>query len=239
MTALMAYLDYTYDNGCFPDSGATNHVTAEPSNLLQGTEYNGTNQLHVGNGAGLFIKMIGTTFIKSPVKPSISVALNDMLLVPNITKNLVSVSKFARDNHIFFEFHANYCCMKSQGTKEVLLEGILREDGLHCFKDFQPLHLQQSSKTDFPSVLNNSENSKSVFVSSKSCTSPYMMWNLRLGHPYHSIVHSILQKCNMHHINRTQIDFCNSCRVSKSHRLPTIKSYTEYSAPLELLFVDV
>lgn len=101
MAAFMAYSNHTYENGWFPDSGATNHVTVKSSNIFQGIEHTGSEQLYVGNGAGLCIKKIRTSFVNSSVKPFISLALNDFLLVPNITKNLLSVSKFAKDNMSF------------------------------------------------------------------------------------------------------------------------------------------
>uniref|UniRef100_A0A151UEF3 Uncharacterized protein n=1 Tax=Cajanus cajan TaxID=3821 RepID=A0A151UEF3_CAJCA len=49
----------------------------------------------------------------SPQNSHITLSLNNLLLVPSITKNLVSVSQFARDNDVFFEFHSNYCFVKS------------------------------------------------------------------------------------------------------------------------------
>lgn len=108
MASLSAYSNYFYDNGWFPDSRATNHVTTEPSNLYHGSEYSGSDQLYVGNGTSLLIKRIGNASVKSPINSSIYFSLNNMLLVPSITKNLVSVYKFAKDNHVFFEFHSDY-----------------------------------------------------------------------------------------------------------------------------------
>jgi histone deacetylase 1/2 len=49
--------------------------------------------------------------------------LNDLLHVPNISKNLLSVNKFAQDNNVVFEFHPHFCYVKSQDTRHILLEG--------------------------------------------------------------------------------------------------------------------
>lgn len=46
------------------------------------------------------------------------------------------MSKFARDNNVFFEFHSNYCVVKSQVTNEVLLQGSLGFYGLYVFPNF-------------------------------------------------------------------------------------------------------
>jgi len=59
--------------------------------------------------------------------------LHNMLHVPAITKNLINVSKFAKDNNIYFEFHANLCYVKNQETHQILLQGVIK-DGLLCFR---------------------------------------------------------------------------------------------------------
>ena len=52
--------------------------------------------------------------------------------VPGINKNLVSVFKFGRDDHVFFEFLRELCFVKSQVTKEIILQGWLK-NGLYIF----------------------------------------------------------------------------------------------------------
>nr|XP_048330159.1 uncharacterized protein LOC125422453 isoform X1 [Ziziphus jujuba var. spinosa] len=73
----------------FLDSGATNHVAADGDSLLEHIEFQGNNKLTVGNGQNVDITHIGNSFI-----PSISmvVRLNNVLVVPCIAKNLLSIS---------------------------------------------------------------------------------------------------------------------------------------------------
>lgn len=97
----------------YPDSGATHHITLDPQHLTQYSNYAGSEQVHMGNGQGLTISSIGTSQFSSPFNSVVVLKLNDLLLVPSITKNLVSVSKFAKDNHVYFEFHASCCFVKS------------------------------------------------------------------------------------------------------------------------------
>lgn len=54
--------------------------------------------------------------------------------VPAITKNLISVSKFAQDNLVFFEFHPYHCLVKSHGSRKVLLKGQVGPNGLYKFQ---------------------------------------------------------------------------------------------------------
>ncbi|KAL5574882.1 hypothetical protein UlMin_016581 [Ulmus minor] len=125
------------DKNWYPDSGATNHVTKDIQNLSCGTNYNGTQKIHMGNGKGLFIKHIGKTTIPSSFY-SHSLSLNNILHVPSITKNLLSVSKFCLDNKVFFEFHPFFCFVKYQVTKKLLLKGTLHK-GLYRLDPLLPI----------------------------------------------------------------------------------------------------
>ena len=54
-----------------------------------------------------------------------SFELQYLMHVPEIIKNLISVSKFANDNNVYFELYSTTCCVKSQITRETLLQGRL------------------------------------------------------------------------------------------------------------------
>ena len=43
------------------DSGATHHMTPDPTNLLGRSDYTGSEMVLVGNGLGLSIKQIGNS----------------------------------------------------------------------------------------------------------------------------------------------------------------------------------
>jgi len=91
----------------------------------------GSDHVYIGNGQGLSINSIGTMSFLSNYHPNITLTLNNLLHVPSITKNLVSVSQFAKDNNVYFEFHSNVCYVKSQGSSKVLLRRHLGDDGLY------------------------------------------------------------------------------------------------------------
>lgn len=50
--------------------------------------------------------------------------LKDILLVPSITKNLISISKLTTDNNLFVEFVGNVGYVKDLLKKQVLLQGL-------------------------------------------------------------------------------------------------------------------
>lgn len=115
----------------FPDSGATNHVTNDLLNLNLSSEYSGGKKLALGDGFEMNIAHIGETILQSGSSlSSRKIMLKNLLHVPNITKNLLSVSQFAQDNSVFFEFHLFSCFVKDQASKEVVLKGTL-DNGLY------------------------------------------------------------------------------------------------------------
>ena len=65
MQVLMATLENICDTNWYPDSGASNHVTANANNLVEHTPYYGNEQVR-GNGMRLSIKHIGLSQFSSP-----------------------------------------------------------------------------------------------------------------------------------------------------------------------------
>ncbi|XP_019434445.1 PREDICTED: uncharacterized protein LOC109341093 [Lupinus angustifolius] len=87
----------------YPDSRATNHLTTDASFVHEPVETFGHDQIYMGNGKGIPIKSIGNSFFTSSINSPASLSLNNLLLVPAITKNLNNVSQFAKDNFCYFE----------------------------------------------------------------------------------------------------------------------------------------
>jgi len=61
-----------------------------------------------GLSAGMTISHIGFASCVSPII-NIVLSLQNLLHVPMINKNLLSVSKFSHDNNFFFEFYPDSC----------------------------------------------------------------------------------------------------------------------------------
>ena len=242
----------------YPDSGASHHVTNVSQNIQQTTPFEGPDQIIIGNGQGLNINSSGVTSFKSPFNSQIPLVLNNLLFVPSITKNLMSVSQFCRDNSVFFEFHSQFCLVKSQVSKEVLLQGLVGADGLYQF-----LNLLQSSRLPLKSHItvntNSSDVSEPVFRASSnsvlnsvkgindasvvntvsSGSTSFATWHSRLGHPSVDTMKLVFKLCNLPIINKTGSDFCSHCCIGKSHRLPSSPSLSVYSTPFELIYTDL
>jgi hypothetical protein len=127
MAAYMAAPSNQPDLSWYPDTAATNHMTSDLSNLnLQSEEYNGHEQVRVGNGQTLNIAHIVT----SNLLDKHNLCLPHMLHVLKLTKNLIYVHKLAHDNNAVLEFHYDLFCVKDKATGAILVRGKSR-DGLY------------------------------------------------------------------------------------------------------------
>ncbi|KAF7810391.1 Retrovirus-related Pol polyprotein from transposon TNT 1-94 [Senna tora] len=149
MASMIASPELLSDSSWFPDSGATNHVTADGNNLMTSSEYMGLEQLHMGNGAGLAISSIGHAFVKTSSHPSSSLSLNQLL----------------------------------HDTREILLRGSVRPDGLYYFHDFHLQHLPSAPSLPSRSILSSSHPSTvssahfASTVSSPQTCNTYSLWH--------------------------------------------------------------
>jgi len=78
----------------YPDTGATHHITHDPSIFSNKTVYTGNDFIQLGNGSGMFIRDFGSTFL-STTHSSHSFKLHNLLHVPSVNKNILSVLQFA------------------------------------------------------------------------------------------------------------------------------------------------
>lgn len=84
-------------------------------------------QLHIGNGACMVISHTGSNIVLCTTSNNQKCLLKDMMHIPLISKNLLSKSIFVHDNDVFFKFHASICFVKDLKTKEILLQGTLKQ----------------------------------------------------------------------------------------------------------------
>ena len=92
-------------------------------------DYKGKGKIPIGNGSKLKILHIGSSNLM-PNSASKSLHLTNILHVPEITKNLISISQFIHDNDVIIEFDANSCFVNDKAIKIILLQGSLK-DGLY------------------------------------------------------------------------------------------------------------
>ena len=103
------------------DSGTSDHLTTNLSNLATQSQYKGLEQVTVGNGQALPINHIGNTTL--PTKYH-SFILKDVLQYPRIAMNLLSVHKFCLHNNCSCHFDANELKIQDIPTGRLLYKGL-------------------------------------------------------------------------------------------------------------------
>ncbi|XP_074313431.1 uncharacterized protein LOC141648602 [Silene latifolia] len=93
----------------FMDTGATSQMASDAGNLSSYVNSSIHNGITVGNGETIPIKGYGNTTLDKPHPP---LHLKNVIHVPKIVKNLVSVRKFTTDNSVTVEFDPLGFCVK-------------------------------------------------------------------------------------------------------------------------------
>lgn len=145
---------YQIDTNWYSDTGATDHITSDLDRLIVKERYNGKDRVQADDGPGLFISHVGHSQLHTSNK---NIKLNNILHVPQVTRNLLLVHRFTSDNDVYFEFHPNFFVVKDRATKSHLFQGKRR--GLNPFASTIP-------RTALLSIKPSQD-----------------QWHYRLGHP--------------------------------------------------------
>ena len=144
------------DSWCI-DSGASQHMTPQVQRISQPQPYAGIGFDLVGNGCTLPISHTGSSSIKQSTH---SILIHDVLCVPSLTRNLLSIQKFSHDNNYFFLLDDSGFCAKDKSTGKAILSGP-SSDGIYS---------------------TNPSQSRQHFTCLNACVSS-SIWHQRLGHP--------------------------------------------------------
>jgi hypothetical protein len=174
-----------------------------------------TKQIKIGHGIGFSVQHVGTAHLSTP---NFNFVLLDVLHVPNICKNLISVQKFTQDTNTFFELHPSHFLLKDRATGKLLLH-------------------RPSNHGFYPiSYSVNKSHAPSALVGERASTS---QWHSRLGHPALKIVCRVLSAFHLPVSSNNGSYSCSTCLGSKSKQLAFSVSTIRSNCPIELIFSDV
>jgi histone deacetylase 1/2 len=157
----------------------------------------------------MHISHIGQASI--PTHTSKQLRFTNILHVPSVTRDLLSVHKFTMDNNGFCEFHPFDIFVKDRDMRDKLLRGHYR-CGLY----------ELDAPSSVPQVSSGVRTSSS-------------QWHSPLGHSVTPIVRHELRVQSSSHSNTV----CDACQQGKSHQLPFSKLSRVVKIPLELVFSNV
>ena len=123
--------------------------------------YTGKEKVVVGNGSSLPITHIGSC------SPTPTLKLNDVLVVPDLTKNLLSVSKLTKDYPLSVSFTNNDFIIQNRHTRQVVASG----------KHVAGLYILKCGNQAFSTMV----------IKSSLCNS-FAIWHARLGYVSSKII---------------------------------------------------
>lgn len=206
------------DASWYADTGASSHMTPNMSNLSSVTPYNGSDRVVVGNGTQLPISYTGHGILSTS---NSRFSLRDILLVPQLSTNLLSVRKFVTDNSCSMNFDPFGFSIKDLMTKKLLL----------CCNSPGPLYAISSH------FGNSAKTSHSALAAAH--ISPNH-WHRHLGHPSSAVLASLVRINKLPCSSFKSLDnLCNACPLGKHQKLPFMTSCSFSSSPFELIHSDI
>jgi hypothetical protein len=144
--------------------------------------------------------------------------LYDVLVVPKLQKNLISVGKLTKDNSCVFECCASEFKIKDKITGRIMATG-RKNQGLYAL---------------------DSGGAVAALAAIKTGKAPVDIWHQRLGHPHSKLLHVLASK-NIIDVSdwlKTE-KVCSSCQMGKSCRLPFPSHNKIAPAPLVKIHCDL
>uniref|UniRef100_A0A2N9G3W6 CCHC-type domain-containing protein n=1 Tax=Fagus sylvatica TaxID=28930 RepID=A0A2N9G3W6_FAGSY len=204
------------------DSSASNHMTKNVHALEKVVPYHHHGKITIANGQALSIEKIGSLSI--PLTDSTSLSLTDVLYVPTLSANLISIGQLVNKNCLV-SFSPLSCLIQDLHMGKVIGRGYRK--GELFVLDFGST---TTSPTCFLVPSTNEIN---------STNNSWRLWHCRLGHPHslNSIFSSgVLDKLDHQYvINKT----CESCALAKAHTLPFSRSLNHASSAFDIVHSDV
>ena len=200
---------FAADPNWYPDTGATHHMTSLPVNNPE--EYGGPHNVYMGNRNSMHVSHTGNLPISIG---SSQFSLRNVFHIPSIRKNLLSVARFTKDNHVFFLFAPDFYQIYCLHSGRLLFQGPCK-DGLY------PLQLSHTPSTSTPQAL--------AAINSS-------IWHNRLGHPSSDVLSRLSSNIGSKISFRT---FYRECALSKSHKLPFEYNKSHVDSPFHVVHSDV
>ncbi|XP_011016404.1 PREDICTED: uncharacterized protein LOC105119910 [Populus euphratica] len=191
------------------DSAASHNMTTNLSNLKINSEYDGIDEVVIGDGSGLPVSHTGSLSLKSS---NHVFHLRDTLYVPTIHKNLIFVHHFTKHNNVYIEFHPTYFLVKDRITGAILLKDEC-EDGVYPFPE-HPSPIQKNI---------------AAYIHERTTSDG---WHKRLGHPSSKLLPFDSPRPS------TSMDVGTKVLPLSEHGSPSAPSPLQVSIPSSPLLLD-
>jgi hypothetical protein len=204
------------ENNVLLDCGATSHMFREHRRFGSYIPSAGDETVSIGDNRSLTVAGQGTITLKTKLLDRVqTVTLRDVLHVPRLVTNLVSLGKPQHEGATF--------CSSSEGlvvslNGEVLLETVLT-GALYYIN-------QNANEVSFTTILGGSLH----------------LWHRHMGHLHIDAIRKLVQKemvKGLTILSKNHDHVCEGCVLGKSHRLPFPEASQTTYEHMELIVVDL
>nr|GEY30407.1 ribonuclease H-like domain-containing protein [Tanacetum cinerariifolium] len=192
------------------DTCATSHLNSNARNLSTLFNKRLFSSIHVGDSNSILVTNTGHSIIPSYHRP---LHFHNVLVTPNIIKNLIFVRQFTRDNNCTIEFDAFGFSVKDFLTRHILLR-------CDSSGDLYPVTK--------PSTL------PAAFVSTSSTT-----WHQRLDLPGDEVLRSLSSRQFISCNKAKSTHVCHACQLGKHVKLPFYSSNSLVKHSFDIIHSDL
>ncbi|KAH9707133.1 hypothetical protein KPL70_012460 [Citrus sinensis] len=197
------------------DSGCSNHMTGE-RDIFISLDQSFNSQVKLGDGK--MQKVVGKGTIAVHTKGGNKKLISDVLYVPNLTQNLLSVEQLIQKGFSIY-FDDEKCKIIDKTNNHTV--AVVEMSKNKVFPLVMPLDENVALKTENSDLSN--------------------LWHLRYGHLNYKGLNLLKQKnmvIGLPDVGRYE-KVCEGCIYGKMHRLPFPKNSWRAKAPLELVHADI
>lgn len=207
------------------DSGATDHMTYISNKFITYTPYPSNQKISTADGS------LVTVAGRGDVQISPFIVLKNVLHVPKLSANLVSIQRLANEFKCNVIFNHSSCVFQEQGTGKMIGRARAR-DGLYYLEKF-------GDQNGITNHVLSSFHIPSSFLSEKVVSNKDKIWrhHFRFGHPSFSILKIMFPELfkglfvdNFH---------CDSCELAKHRRASFPINNELCSTPFSLIHSDI
>ena len=214
------------------DSGASNHMTFDIELLSNVVHNKDPSPVYLGDNSAVLSHAQGELRLKTECPNGRCLALSNVLYVPKLAKNLLSVRSMTR-NGAEVTFKGDQCIVSKNGKSAVI--GRSKNNGLYKFQS--------------PTLTHDAMNHDAMdhaYISTSATMPSLTLWHQRYGHLNMNDINKLFKSdlvIGMKAKMKNQIDAaenCESCALGKMHRLPYPKQTQHRSKNiLEMIHTDL
>ena len=199
----------------YVDSGCSNHMTGNKQCFVK-LEEKVNSQVKLGDGK--LHNVEGKGIISVQTKGGIPKLVYDVLYVPNLAQNLLSVGQLLQRGFLV-KFEDDYCVISDKKNNTLVAK------------------IKMTANKVFPLLMTSKEN----LALEAEKVDGSLLWHLRYGHLNQRSLQLLHQKSMVVGLPsiHSEKEICEGCIFGKFHRLPFSQSSWRAKAPLELVHADI